>query len=157
LIAALPSDAENLFIILSAKTLNPKLTVATRASEEEAEQKLRRAGTDTVFAPYTMAGHRLAHALVRPHVVEFLEFATGALAPKIRMEQVRVAPEAEFVSKSLAEMLQHRNFRIIILAIRRPDGQMIFNPPPETRVGAGDFLIVLGEQPELEQLEKALA
>ncbi len=72
LIAALPSDAENLFIILSAKTLNPKLNVATRASEEEAEQKLRRAGADTVFAPYTMAGHRLAHALLRPHVVEFL-------------------------------------------------------------------------------------
>jgi voltage-gated potassium channel len=156
LIAALPSDAENLFIILSAKTLNPKLTVATRASEEEAEQKLRRAGADTVFAPYTMAGHRLAHALVRPHVVEFLDFATGALAPKIRMEQVRVAPEAEFISKSLAEMLQRRNFRIIVLAIRRPDGQMIFNPPPATSIGAGDFLIVLGEQPDLEQLEKAL-
>jgi voltage-gated potassium channel len=155
LIAALPSDAENLFIILSAKTLNPKLTVATRASEEEAEQKLRRAGADTVFAPYTMAGHRLAHALVRPHVVEFLDFATGDL-PKIRMEQVRVAPEADFASKSLSEMLQHRSFGIIVLAIRKPDGQMIFNPPPDTKVAAGDFLIVLGEQAELERLETAL-
>ncbi|MGA8595722.1 MAG: potassium channel protein [Bryobacteraceae bacterium] len=156
LIAALPSDAENLFIILSAKTLNPNLTVATRASEEESEQKLRRAGADTVFAPYTMAGHRLAQALIRPHVVQFLDFATGALAPNIRVEQVRVAPEAEFVSKPLGEMLQRRKFSGIVLAIRRPDGQMIFNPPPETRIGAGDFLIVLGEQPDLERLEKVL-
>lgn len=156
LIAALPSDAENLFIILSAKTLNPALTIATRASEEEAEQKLRRAGADTVFAPYTMAGHRLAHALLRPHVVEFLEFATGALAPKMRMEQFRVAPGTERLAKSLGEILQGRNLALIVLAIRRADAEMIFNPPPSTKVAAGDFLIVLGEQPDLEQLEKAL-
>ncbi|HTU46213.1 MAG TPA: NAD-binding protein [Bryobacteraceae bacterium] len=156
LIAALPSDAENLFIILSAKTLNPQLTIATRASEEEAEQKLRRAGADTVFAPYTMAGHRLAHALLRPHVVEFLEFATGALAPKMRMEQFRVAPGTERFAKSLGEILQARNLALIVLAIRRADAEMIFNPPPSTKIAAGDFLIVLGEQPDLEQLEKAL-
>jgi voltage-gated potassium channel len=156
LIAALPSDAENLFIILSAKNLNPRLTIATRASEEEAEQKLRRAGADTVFAPYTMAGHRLAHALLRPHVVEFLDFATGALAPKIRMEQVCVAPNTPCVNKSLAEMPQTRDLGIVVLAIRRPDSEMMFNPPPETKVRAGDYLIVLGEQPYLEQLEKAL-
>jgi voltage-gated potassium channel len=156
LIAALPSDAENLFIILSAKTLNPQLTIATRASEEEAEQKLRRAGADTVFAPYTMAGNRLAHALLRPHVVEFLEFATGALAPRMRMEQFRVAPDTECLTKSLGEILQARNLALIVLAIRRADAEMIFNPPPSTKVAAGDFLIVLGEQPDLEQLEKAL-
>ena len=73
LIAALPSDAENLFIILSAKTLNPKLTVVTRVSEEEAGEKLHRAGADTVFTPYAMAGRQLADALLRPHVVEFLD------------------------------------------------------------------------------------
>ena len=74
LIAALPSDAENLFIILSAKTLKPGLTVVTRVSEEEAGEKLRRAGADTVFTPYTMAGRQLADALLRPLVVEFLDF-----------------------------------------------------------------------------------
>jgi len=79
LIAALPSDAENLFIILSAKTLNPGLTVVTRVSEEEAGEKLRRAGADTVFTPYTMAGRQLADALLRPHVVEFLDFARPLL------------------------------------------------------------------------------
>jgi voltage-gated potassium channel len=156
LIAALPSDAENLFIILSAKTLNPKLTVVTRASEEEAGEKLRRAGADTVFAPYTMAGQRLAQALVRPHVVQFLDLATTDVGPKIALEQVRVAPETQFVSKTLGEMVEHRKLGIIVLAIRKSNAQMIFNPPAETIIDAGDFLIVLGEQPNLQQFESVL-
>lgn len=156
LIAALPSDAENLFIILSAKTLNPKLTVVTRASEEEAEEKLRRAGADTVFAPYTMAGHRLAQALVRPHVTEFLDFATKNAGLKVSLEQVEVAPETQFGGKTLGEMLGQRALGIIVLAIRKSDGQMVFNPPTDTRIYAGDFLIVMGEQPKLQNLEKML-
>jgi voltage-gated potassium channel len=156
LIAALPSDAENLFIILSAKTLNPKLNVVTRASEEEAEEKLRRAGADTVFAPYTMAGRRLAHSLLRPHVVEFLEFATSAVGPKITMEQVCVGAGTRFVSKTLGTMLSDRGLNVIVLAIRHADGQMIFNPPADSQISAGDFLIVLGEKPSLKKLEQAL-
>ncbi len=78
------------------------------------------------------------------------------MAPKIMMEQVCVAPEAEFVSKSLGEILQRRDFGVIVLAIRKSDAQMIFNPPAETKIDAGDFLIVLGEQPNLQKLEKVL-
>src|ERR1700751_2475596 len=100
LIAALPSDAENLFIILSAKTLNPKLTVVTRVSEEEAGEKLRRAGADTVLTPYTMAGRQLADALLRPHVVEFLDFTRSNIGSKITMEQVCVASKGEPTSQS---------------------------------------------------------
>ena len=154
LIAALPSDAENLFIILSAKTVNPKLSVATRASEEEAEEKLRRAGADTVFAPYTMAGQRLAQALMRPHVVKFLDFATTHVGPSIVMEQICVAPRTEFTSKTLTEVQSRRDLGVIVLALRKPDGQMVFNPPPETNIAAGDYLIVLGEQQNLERLER---
>jgi len=156
LMAALPSDAENLFIILSAKTLNPNLNVVTRASEEEAETKLRRAGADVVFAPYTMAGQRLAQALVRPHVVQFLDFATSGMGPRIKLEQVRVAAGTPYVSRTLGEMLKQRDPGVIVLAIHKADAQMIFNPPPETRIEAGDFLIVLGEQPNLDRLEAAL-
>jgi voltage-gated potassium channel len=156
LIAALPSDAENLFIILSAKGLNPNLTVVTRASEEEAGEKLRRAGADTVFAPYTIAGQRLAQALVRPHVVQFLDLATTDVVPKVALEQVRVAPQTQFVSKTLGEMIADRKLGITVLAIRKSDAQMIFNPPAETKIDAGDFLIVLGEQPNLQELESVL-
>ena len=156
LVAALPSDAENLFIILSAKTLNPKLNVVTRASEEEAGEKLRRAGADTVFAPYTMAGQRLAHALVRPHVVEFLDFADSPVGSRVMMEQVPVAPGAEFDAKALREMHLRRDLGVILLAVRKEDGRMLFNPPLETKVCAGDHLIVIGEQPNLQKLELIL-
>jgi voltage-gated potassium channel len=156
LIAALPSDAENLFIILSAKTLNPKLLVVTRASEEQAEAKLRRAGADTVFAPYTLAGRRLANSLLRPHVVEFLDFATTAVGPKIMMEQICVGARTKFVSKSVSVMLSGSSSNVILLAIRHPSGEMIFNPPPESVISAGDFLIVLGERLSLKKLEQVL-
>ncbi len=157
LIAALPSDAENTFIILSAKTLNPKLNVVTRASEEEAEKKLRRAGADTVLTPYTMAGQRLAHAAVRPHVVEFLDFATAGPHAGILMEQVLVGPNAEFASELVRDTRTGRELGVILVAIRRANGEMLFKPSPETSVSAGDVLIVLGEQPHLRNLERMLA
>jgi voltage-gated potassium channel len=154
LIAALPSDAENLFIILSAKTLNTRLKVVTRASEEEAEEKLRRAGADTVFAPYTMAGQRLAQALIRPHVVKFLDFATSQVGPNIVMEQIRVEARTGFPARTLTTLQSCRDLGIIVLALRKPDGQMVFNPPPETTIAANDYLIVLGDQDDLERLER---
>lgn len=157
LIAALPSDAENLFIILSAKNLNSNLVVVTRVSEEQNEEKLRRAGADTIFAPYTMAGRRLADSLLRPHVVEFLEFATSVVGPKIRMEQVHVRQDGPFRSGVLGDLLVSSGVNVIILAIRRGDGQMIFNPAVETRIAAGDFLIVLGDKASLGALEKTLS
>jgi len=156
LIAALPSDAENLFIILSAKTLNSNLLVVTRASEEQNEQKLRRAGADTVFAPYTMAGRRLADSLLRPHVVEFLDFAMSVVGPKIMMEQVQVGSGTQVASRTLGALLSSGDVNVIVLAVRGSDGRMTFNPSTDTRIAAGDFLIVLGDKPSLNELERAL-
>src|SRR3954469_10438090 len=114
LIAALPSDAENLFIILSAKTLNNHLIVVTRASEEQNEEKLRRAGADTVFAPYTIAGRRLADSLLRPHVVEFLEFPMSGIGPIIMMEQVRVGSGNQSSSRTLGTLLSSTRANVIV-------------------------------------------
>jgi voltage-gated potassium channel len=156
LIAALPSDAENLFIILSAKTLKPGLTVVTRVSEEEAGEKLRRAGADTVFTPYTMAGRQLADALLRPLVVEFLDFTRSNIGPKVTMEQVCVSPKSGFTGKTLGQLLELRKSGVIVLAIRKSRGETIFNPPAEFEISAGDFLIVMGERPILLELEEVL-
>ncbi len=156
LIAALPSDAENLFIILSAKTLNPKLTVVTRVSEEEAGEKLRRAGADTVLTPYTMAGRQLADSLLRPHVVEFLDFARSNIGSQITMEQVSVSSKGEPTRQSLGQLLELRKSEVIVLAIRTQAGETIFNPPAEVEVSAGDFLIVMGERSSLQKLEQIL-
>ena len=156
LISALATDADNLFVILSAKNLNPRLTVVTRASEEEAEQKLRRAGADIVFAPFSMAGHRLAHALLRPHVSTFLDSATMAMGLDVSIEQVQVNSSA-VVSKSLKELHLNSALGVIVLAIRGTNGQMVFNPPAETVLAEGDYLIAMGAVPNLQKLETLVA
>lgn len=156
LIAALASDADNLFIILSAKTLSPQLTVVTRASEEEAGEKLRRAGADTVLTPFSMAGRQLADVLLRPHVVEFMDFARSNIGTGVVMEQVRVTPKTEFTGRTLGEFLELRKSGVIVLAIRKPRGDTTFNPPPDFEISAGDFLIVMGERANLQRLERIL-
>jgi voltage-gated potassium channel len=156
LIAALPTDAENLFIILSARTLNPGLTVVTRASEEEAEEKLRRAGADTVFTPYSMTGRQLADSLLRPHVVEFMDFGRSNIGPSVTMEQVCVSQGAELTRKTFGQLTELRRSGVIVLAIRKKGGETIFNPPPELEVSGGDFLIVMGERAGLQRLEQIL-
>src|SRR5205823_12083109 len=142
LVAALATDADNLFVLLSAKGLNPRIYVAARAAEEGAEEKMRRAGADAVFAPYAITGHRLAQSLLRPHVVQFLDFTTKDIGMDIAIEQVRVSESSEMVSKSLKEMQLGRDFGVIVMAIRASDGRMLFNPTAEATVEAGDHLIV---------------
>jgi len=156
LVAALSTDADNLFVLLSAKGLNPKIYVATRAAEEGAEEKMRRAGADAVFAPYSITGHRLAQSMLRPHVVQFLDFTTGDIGEDINIEQVRVSSKSEVVTKTIREMQLRRNVGVIVMAIRRSDGHMIFNPPADTAVEAGDFLIVMGKRGDLSALESLL-
>jgi len=154
LVAALATDADNLFVLLSAKGLNPKLYVAARAAEEGAEEKMRRAGADAVFAPYSITGHRLAQSLLRPHVVQFLDFTTKDIAMDIAIEQVRVSAGSEVAAKTIREMQMRRNMGVIVMAIRRRDGNMLFNPPADTAVEAGDYLIVMGKQQDLSALEE---
>jgi voltage-gated potassium channel len=156
LIATLASDADNLFVILTAKTLNPRLHLSTRVNEESSEQKLRRAGADFVFAPYNSTGHRMAQALLKPHVQQFLEFTTQSMGLDAGIEQVRVTERSTFVDQSLAEMQMRRELGVIVLAIRKASGEMLFNPPAEARIAGGDHLIVMGRPDGLRKLEQLL-
>jgi voltage-gated potassium channel len=149
------TDADNVFVILSAKTLNPRLTVVTRAAEEDAEQKLRRAGADTVFSPYRIAGHRMAQSLLRPHVVQLLDFTNQAIGPDVTIEQFRVESGVELTSRKLGD-LAPREARVIVLAIGKSAGGTTFNPPPGTEVADGDVLIVMGAQADLRGMESVL-
>ena len=157
LVAALATDADNLFVLLSAKGLNPKIYVAARAAEEGAEEKMRRAGADAVFAPYSITGHRLAQSLLRPHVVQFLDFTTKDVGEDIAIEQVRVAESSEMVSRTIKDMQLRKEVGVIVMAIRKGDGRMMFNPPAETAVQGGDYLIVMGRPENLRALENLLA
>jgi voltage-gated potassium channel len=156
LVAALATDADNLFVLLSAKGLNPKIYVATRAAEDGAEAKMRRAGADAVFAPYTMTGHRLAQSLLRPHVVQFLDFTTKDVGDDIAIEQVRVAPLSQMAGKTIKEMHLRQDVGVIVLAIRNARGEMLFNPPSDSPVSGGDYLIVMGRPEDLRTLEELL-
>ncbi|MBL8236961.1 MAG: potassium channel protein [Bryobacterales bacterium] len=157
LIAALSTDADNTYLILSAKALNPMLPVATRVSEEESERKLRRAGADVVFAPYTITGQRLSQSLLKPHVNEFIDFTTGNdMGLDVRIEQVQVSARSEYVSKSLRQAQLRADLGVIVLAIRKATGQMVFNPPADFEIGAGDYLIVMGQPAQLRRLEELM-
>lgn len=157
LIAALTTDADNLFVILSAKSLNPKLHIAARVAEEEAAEKLRRAGADMVFAPYVNAGYQLAQSLLRPHVTQFIDSTTRSMGLDIELEEVRVSEKSDFHRKSLQELDVRRDLGVIVLAIRRVDGQMSFNPPAETKISGGDCLVVMGESKHLKSFEERVA
>ena len=156
LIATLSSDADNLFLILSAKSLNSKLFLSARVAEEESEQKLRRAGADFVFAPYNSTGHRMAQALLKPHVHQFLDFTTQKVGLDAGIEQVRVSSKSAFADQSLAEMKMRQELGVIVLAIRKASGEMHFNPPAEAKISPGDHLIVMGRPDDLRRLEQML-
>jgi len=156
LIATLASDADNLFLILSAKALNSRLRLSVRVAEVASEAKLRRAGADFVFAPYNSTGHRMAQALLKPHVQQFLDFTTQNVGLDAGIEQVQVAERSTFVESSLAEMQMRRQLGVIVLAIRKNSGEMLFNPPADARIRGGDHLIVMGRPDGLRKLEQML-
>lgn len=155
LIATLASDADNLFVTLSAKTLNPKLKLCARVAEEENEQKFKRAGADYVFAPYNITGHRMAQSMLRPHVAQFIDLTTTTdVGLNVGIEQIKVSDTCSFANRTLAEMQIRRELGVIVLAIRRSGGEMLFNPPADAIIGGGDFLIAMGEPDNLRHLDK---
>jgi voltage-gated potassium channel len=158
LVSAISSDAENVYVTLSAKVLNPSLHVAVRASDDQAEEKLKRAGATTVLTPYVHIGHRLAQSLLRPHVVSFLDVASAfdRTDLDLAIEQLRVSPGSFLSSKTLEQVHLGRTFGVIVLAVRRRNGTMEFNPQADVRLEAGDVLIAMGERPKLKQLEGEL-
>jgi voltage-gated potassium channel len=156
LIAALATDAENVFACLSARSMNSTMTIVTRASEEYAEAKLRRAGADIVFSPYAMTGHRLAHALVRPHVAELMDFAPDVEGLNVSMEQLEVGSESQLAGRELRELTSDDKRGLIVLALRKVGGKLAFNPPPSETIEPGDFLIVMGERPILRRIKSML-
>jgi voltage-gated potassium channel len=155
MVCALASDADNLFLTISARSLNPRISISARANEREAENKLRRAGADAVFAPYNFTGSRLAQSILRPHVTQFLDFTTMGLGPDVAIEQVHVADA--FATRTLQDLHIRREIGIMVLAIRRKSGEMQMNPGPEHTIQAGDHLIVMGEGSGLRKLEQMLS
>jgi voltage-gated potassium channel len=154
LVAATTTDATNIYIVLTARSLNPKLKIIARASEERAEKHLKTAGADTVISPYAAAGHRIAQSFLRPNVLDFLDIATdrsGTL--EMVIEEIRIGGRSPLDGTTVGESGIHRQFGIMILAIRGTGGETRFNPRAQDPIRAGDFLIAMGEPAQLAQLE----
>jgi voltage-gated potassium channel len=154
LVTVAASDADNLYITMSARLLNDRLHIVARAEGEESERKLVRAGATRVVSPYVIGGQRVAQAVVRPTVLDFLELATRHDYLELQIEEVTVAKGAALVGALVKDSRIRRDLGIILVAIKKADGKMTFNPPPEAVLGPGDVLVALGHSEQLEQLQK---
>jgi voltage-gated potassium channel len=154
LVTVAASDADNLYITMSARLLNPHLFIVARAEDERAEQKLLRAGASRVISPYVIGGARVAQAVLRPAVVDFIELATRTEHLELQIEETQVAPGSRLAGAVLKDSRLRQEMGIIIVAIKKQAGQMVFNPPPEVVLEAGDILITLGNRRQLDELEK---
>ncbi|WOD40852.1 potassium channel protein [Nodosilinea sp. E11] len=158
LVAALPSDAENLYIVLSAKTLSPGIRTIARASSEEAILKLQRGGADVVVSPYITGGKRMAAAALRPQVVDFLDGMLTGAERAVYVEEFLLLPEScPVVGKTLAEAQLGRESGALILAIRRDDGVLMFAPSADTRLYPGDMVISMGNADQLRLLSQIIS
>jgi voltage-gated potassium channel len=151
LASCLPDDADNVYVVLTARDLNPKIHIVARAAEEQAESKLIRAGANRVVAPTIIGGHRMAMALTKPAVGDFLDSVT-ANDLELGFEQLEVDPVSTLVGRKLSESVIRSELNIVIVSIRRNDGQIIFNPSGETKIESGDMLIAIGNAESLARL-----
>lgn len=152
LISVLSTDANNLYVVLSARGLNPNLKIVARASDEGAEKKLLRAGADRVMSPYHIGGLRMAHCVLKPSVVEFMEFATGRGNVELKMEEIPVGRGSKLAGLTLEESNIGNKLGVIVVAIKKGE-TMKFNPTFKTVIDPEDTLIALGENQKLKKLE----
>ena len=153
LIAAVGTDAENVYTVLSARVLRPDLFIIGRAETEDATLKLKRAGADRVISPYQIGAVHMAQTALRPAVVDFVELATSADNIELAMEQITIAPQSTFASRSLLDASLRQQYGVIVVGIQRHDRRMEFNPEPDTPIQPGDKLVVLGRPESLKRLE----
>ncbi len=154
LISVLDSDAQNLYVVLSARGLNNGLFIVSRANEEGSDYKLTRAGADKVVSPYHIGGLRIAHTIFKPTVVDFLELTAKTGNMEIQIEEVLVEEGSILADKTIKDANIGGKKGIINVALKKKNGKIIFNPDTETLIGVGDKLAVIGEPEHFSQFEK---
>jgi len=157
LVAASDSDADNLYITLSARTANPDLLIVARASSEDASKKLRLAGADRIVQPYQAAGRVMAGLMLRPQVSAFVDVVTSAAGTDLRFEEIEVTAASGHGGKSIRDLDVRKQTGALIVALRKRDGTFDTTPTPEARLEVGDVLIAAGTEEELRGLEALFA
>jgi len=156
LIAALATDTANVFLVLTARQLNPDLFIIARASQKESKSKLKAAGANRVESPYDMGAASMAQRIIRPTVTNFLDLAFAHKRKDIQMEEIPVNSSSNLVNVMLKDSGIRQQFNLIIIAIKKLDGNMLFNPSFEAVIEVGDTVIAVGQEGNLQKLEKIL-
>ena len=149
LVAVAGTDSDNVLITMTARLLRPTLTIVSRADDEATVPKLLRAGATRTVSPHAIAGGRMAQAVLRPAVLDFIEDATGKGHPDLQMEEQFVRPGSPLDGKTVGTSGLRSRLGLILVAIKRPDGHLAFNPKDDAPVTAGDTLITLGSREQL--------
>ena len=153
IITTLNTDAKNLYVTLASKQLNPSIMVIARAEKESSLQKLKYAGADKVLTPYLLGGVRMAQMILRPTVTNFLEMAMHGDNLELQMEELELSAQSSLPGKNLIESELRPKFNLIIIAIKKQNGDMVYNPTAEVILEAGDTLIVVGQKTDLEKVK----
>jgi voltage-gated potassium channel len=156
LITAVATDADNVFLVLIAKQLNPDLFIVARASQNATKKTLLAAGADKVISPYDLGARRMAHAILRPTVIKFLEMAFADESTDIQMEELHVRQGSRFDGLTLLDSGIRKEYDMMIICICKSDGQMLFNPKADTPIAAGDKMVVVGCARSLNALEQVI-
>jgi len=156
LIAVLATDTENVFLVLTARQLNPDLYIMARAGHDASKSKLLAAGANQVESPYVMGAINMATKVLRPEVTNFLELALSYRDNQIQMEEIPVTGKSRLVGVPLKDTGIRQDYNVIIIAVKKQSGDMHFNPSFDTVINAGDTVIAVGEERNLQRLDRAL-
>jgi len=152
LIAVVSSDAENVYTTLTAKSINPEVTIVARALTDESAPKLRTAGADRVIKPYEMVGRRIAQLVIRPAMVEFVDTIARSNSGEITMEEMTVSKDSTLIDVALRDTPIRSRLNVIIVAIRRGEDDLVYNPGPDAHFEVGDRLVAIGRSEQLAEL-----
>ncbi len=161
LVAVVSSNVDNLYITLSARVMcreeNPGLYILSRATDRQATEKIERAGADRVVSPYVIGGMRIVQALLRPTVSDFLEIATQTGDMDLMFEELAIGSDSDLDGVALKDSGIRKSYDVVVIAIKKSTGDMIFNPGPEALLHNGDMLVALGDRTQLDRLAISLA
>jgi voltage-gated potassium channel len=156
IVTAVTSDADNVFITLTAKGLRSDIFVLSRSSDEKNEPKLIRAGASQVVSPYLIGGRRMAQVLKRPTVVDFIDIATVGNKLGLMIEEAKVGERSNLIGKTIIESNLRHNYGVIVVAIKKQNGEMVFNPMPLEKFELDDVIVVLGKRDEMLRMRSIL-
>ncbi|MBN1447007.1 MAG: potassium channel protein [Bacteroidetes bacterium] len=159
IVATLPTNADNVYVTLSARNLHASIRIVARASDAASATKLQQAGADKVISPYEIGGRYIANAVMRPHVVNFMDVVGSSnddTAQSLEIEELEVTPSSQYANRALRDTAIRSELNIIVLAVRTPEGEFEYNPSPDTILFPGCMLICIGIAAKLDRLAKQL-